>query len=248
MNWLQPLPVLLYRADGSSILTTHALFFILGAVAAAVYLLRRADKLGVSQNLAVGWVLWGFTFGLFGARLAFLLAYPNEWREALDLLTIWHGGLVSFGGLLFGGLYVWFSVQRLSKEKQRRALDAIMVSTLLAWAIGRWGNYYAVESVGVQSAFWSATYGRVPIQIFESLGCLVAASLLHVQLGRYTPGGVAVIGLLAYGSLRFVVDTWREEALWGSFHVSQWFALLLALVSFTIWWRFFHRGKKQVSA
>jgi prolipoprotein diacylglyceryltransferase len=233
------LPVIHSIAIGPLVITPHGLFFALGAVAAAAFLLKKRKALGLSAGTIVERVFWIFALGLLGARLAYLLAYPDEWQEVAQVLTIWEGGLVSFGGLLVGsGMVFWFA----KKTAERDAwLSSTARAFLLGWAIGRIGNFFALESAGVVSPTWDFLHGTVPIQLFESLGCLMLFfGLRSLSTLRLTYGALG-----GYLLIRFVIDFWRDESVFSGLRVSQWVSAGLFIALVFTYWRLHAQGRKE---
>ena len=233
MNALAAHPTLIHL--GSFRVTMHGLLFAIGALVGMWMLARQRARFGQTSLWVVESVFWIFLLSLLGARIAYLLAYPGTWENPIEFLKIWDGGLVSFGGLLVGVGVALYRARALKPAEKVAFLDAAGVALLFAWAIGRIGNYYAAESVGVVSAAWSAFYGRVPIQLFETIGC-VGAALVLPRL-KLRPGLTGVASVAAYLALRFIVDFWRDEDMALGLHISQYFSLI-GLVIIAIWyWR-----------
>lgn len=215
-------------------LTVHGLCFALGASIVAIGLSRKPlPTLSFSRSLE--FVLILFTLSLLGARLTFLLSYPQEWTSPGQLIAIWEGGLVSFGGLLTAALLGPWLAKKYSPEHFPLLIAKISYLTSFAWAIGRIGNFLQGESVGVDNHYLIATYNRVPIQLFEAVGCLVIAIYGYLtfrkspEYSSFLPWRVAAL----YLGLRFVVDIWRDEAVIHGLHISQWAALAFAAILIT---------------
>src|ERR1044072_4065677 len=201
MSLLSPHPIL--WQNGAFVLYTHGFFFALGALAAVLCMLPKAAENKLSPSGLVSRLLVIVVAGLFAARIGYLISYPQQWPSLSQVWSIWDGGLVSYFGMAGGLAIAWLYVRRLSKEQRAAWADSFIIAALLGWAIGRWGNYYAVESYGVTSTSWSAFYGRVPVQLFESFWCLGVAVFLAPR--RWSTGRVAVSGLLLYLAGRFCI-------------------------------------------
>ena len=210
--------------SGSFRLTSHGLFFALGAEAAGLVLQLQARRCGLNSRLVWPLLLITFASGLAGARLLFLILYPDQAGGWSQLLNIWNGGLVSYGGLLAGGYAAYRYIRRFAPEQAALWQQAAVLATLLAWGIGRIGNFLAGDSAGLVSTVWQLTYGRVPIQLFESLLCF----LLVLLLWR-SKSNIVLLAAAGYFFGRFVIDVWRDETVLIILHASQW-ASLLALV------------------
>ena len=193
-------------------------------------------------NLTVGdifqRVFWIFALGLLGARLAFLLAYPDEWQSVLQIFQIWEGGLVSFGGIAVGVVVtVWFSGRA---PRGGEWLAAAAKAFLIAWAVGRVGNFLSLDTSGLVSSSWNFLYGTIPIELFEALGCLV----LYLLVRHIEHPVIQYVTLIGYFVVRFVVDFWRDEAVFGGLRVSQWMsaAILVLLVTLYVSMRRYRKG------
>ncbi|MEI6477717.1 MAG: prolipoprotein diacylglyceryl transferase family protein [bacterium] len=228
-SWiLRPHPVVF--SLGSLTLYTHALFFALGAEVSLLMATFLARTTKLSDEKVGGWILTIFVTGLVAARLGYFISYPSQFQDVSQVLAIWQGGLVSYFGLA-GGIGVAFWLLRgMSAAERWRWLDILCVAALAGWAVGRIGNYYAADSVGVASTWWSVFYGRVPIQLFESVLTLILAFSGWQWWGRFKPGGLAVLLSAGYLAGRFIIDMWRDESTAGPLHLSQWVCLLAVIL------------------
>lgn len=242
IDFLQPHPIIGHF--GIVQLYAHGLFFALGAELAALLLSRWMAKVAPEID---SWrlSLEVFLAGLLGARLSYFLIYPDRYHSAADFLAIWQGGLVSFGGILAGLLLLLYRLRSLSRNQRWQVLDLFSLAVLFAWSVGRIGNYYAADSMGIESTTWSLTYGRVPIQLFESmlaLGLGLSGYWLWKK-ERFYPGWYTLYALLSYFSGRLIIDFWREEEQILGLGNSQWASLLsLGIIGLGV---FFYRRQKH---
>ena len=220
MTGITPHPVL--WSSGQFSITAHGLFFALGAEACYLVLLRLAKSRQLNTENLAEKVAVIFFAGLVAARIGYFISYPSAYQSVVQVFSIWHGGLVSFWGIIGGLGAAWF----LFRERRTEWLGLLSVATLLAWAVGRLGNFWAGDSFGVLSPVWGFFYGRVPIQLFEALLCLL---LFFFWLRRLDQKNLLVWVLLSYLAARFLVDFWRDESVWAGLHVSQWTSLVLAV-------------------
>lgn len=228
MTLLEPHPIVFQSTFGT--ITAHGVFFALGAVVAAwffAYQIRQAGMGRFVQGFESAVLI--FVLGLFGARFGYLITYRAEWTSFGQLFAVWQGGLVSFWGIAAGFAAAWWLARHWSGEKRVTWWRTMVLAGLLGWGIGRLGNYYMSDSFGVLSSHWSAFYGRVPIQLLESLWCL----LLFFTLRRRADA--AWLGVLGYIAGRFIIDTWRDELQLGPLHLSQWFAILALVILISVY-------------
>ncbi len=232
---LQVLPSL---EIGSATLTPHGAFFALGALVGGVYLVSQRELLNLSVGDIFQRVFWIFALGLLGARFAFLLAYPDEWQSVSQLFQIWEGGLVSFGGIVVGvAVTLWY----MGRAPRGDAwISAAAKAFLLAWAVGRLGNFLSLDTSGLVSSTWNFLYGTIPIELFEAAGCLV----LYFLVRNLAPTQMRYFTLIGYFVVRFVVDFWRDESVFGVLRVSQWMsaAILVLLVMLYALMRRYQKG------
>jgi prolipoprotein diacylglyceryltransferase len=235
MSFLLPHPVLWETPLGP--VTAHSLAFAMAALIASLLfawqLKRRAGRSFVDT---VEDAVVIFLSGLFGARIGYLLTYREEWESLVQLFTIWEGGLVSFWGIAAGlGAATW-RARRLPQEQRPIWWREMTLAALLGWAIGRLGNYYMAESGGVASEFWVATYGQVPVQLFEAAWVVVLWVVL--RKAKIPAAFVPWLAVLFYLAGRFLIDFWRDEAIWAGLRNSQWAALILFILTILIMRRY----------
>jgi prolipoprotein diacylglyceryltransferase len=231
-------PVFLHIGDVT--VRTHGLFFALGGEIAYLNAVWLAHRRGLSDRW-IGWVtLLTFISGLGGARLGFVMAYPSSFHSLSEMLGIWHGGLLSFGGIIAGLTVFYVSVRRLDQDNWPVWRDIAVVAGLVGWAVGRLGNYYAGDSVGMVSAAWNVFYGRIPIQLFESVVCLGIAvwASRRISASTYRPGTVAYPALCAYFGGRFIIDIWRQDTMvFPGVNASQLASLVFLAIILVVWKR-----------
>ena len=201
--------------------TSHGLFFALGAEVAGLLLLRRARSKDLPEVLVWPLTAVAFLGGLIGARILFILLYWEQIGSFTRSIEFWRGGLVSYGGFLGGGIAVWLYL------RGRQVVDwsnAMAPALLVGWGIGRIGNFLAGDSIGVPSLLFTFTYGRVPIQLFETVLCwLVAFSSVN------RPKAMLLSGSLYFAG-RAIIDIWRAEPMLLGFHPSSLVSALLCLI------------------
>lgn len=171
---------------------------------------------------------WILIPGVVGARAYHVI---DQWSYySADLLLIpqiWLGGFGIFGGIIGGflGLFFYSILRAMHEEKRVEEVffllgDVMVMGTVLAQAIGRWGNYYNNEVYGRQTDLpWgievAGKIGRYhPLFLYESiLDLTLFVILLFVyksdKLNRGTTFGSYLIG---YGIIRFILDSLRRGA------------------------------------
>lgn len=87
---------------------------------------------------------------------------------------------------------------------------------LLGWAIGRIGCLLNGDSYGIISSSKIAIWGRIPTQLFESIGSLLVAIALYYiyqnkERLKLKDGVIFYLGVGGYALVRFLVDFTRDE-------------------------------------
>lgn len=158
--------------------------------------------------------------GILGGRLFYLALY---WRAFLkapwEIIAIWHGGLVFYGGLLGGLAGAWWYTQR-HRLDVGRAFDQMTPFAILGHAFGRLGCFFNGCCYGKPTDAWcgiwfpgheSAVY---PTQLFEAGGLLILCIALRywqVRGGLARRWAIFAEYLIGYGLLRLGVEFLRGD-------------------------------------
>ena len=239
-------------------ITVHGLLIIIPILLAVALTVPRWRARGGQSELVYEVALWGVLGGIVGARLYFVATswseVPGEWWGPF---AVWRGGLASWGGLLGGTLAGAWVVHR------RRAsiplfMDAIAPGLLLAYGIGRLGNYFNQELFGppsdlpwaleVDPASRPAGYESYatfhPTFLYELVWDLVLVlALLWIDRRlRLRPPSLFILFVAGYsfgrifGELFFRIDPAHEFlGLRLNFYVAT--ALFLVSAVLFVWWQ-----------
>ncbi len=187
----------------------------------------------------------GMLGGIVGARLLYVMQYWAVYRQHLqEILAIWHGGLIWYGGLL-GGLLAAAIYLRIAHIAFLRAMDQCIPYLALAHAIGRIGCFLNGCCYGLPTTAW---YGVrfpdqpgpvIPTQLAESALLLVFFLLLRrwqrtaVMEHR---GRLFSIYLIGYGVIRFGVEFLRgdQQHYWLGLSVAQFLSVGLVVVGLIV--------------
>ena len=244
----------------------YGLVIAIGALLAIMLLVRRYEERGGDPQIAEHSGLLALAGGLLGARIGYVIPrflQDGPHGEAFinrpqDILAIWQGGLVFFGGLVGGAIAVLIYL-RWRRADIPAFLDAFAPTMPLAHAIGRWGNYFNQElfgrptdlpwalqvdpvSVRVAERFPGATTFH-PTFLYESLWNLglVGLLLLIDRMGWLRRrGSLFFVYLVGYGIGRGWVEALRIDTVERYLGLSRnnWLAILAVLVGVAglIWW------------
>src|SRR5580700_11017756 len=103
------------------------------------YFERRLERNGYRSDWFVPVFLWIIASAVIGARFMHVVSNLGYYdSHPIDVFAIWHGGLSSFGGLLFAvPTGIILTRRRCPELPIARALDLIAPVLLAAWALGR---------------------------------------------------------------------------------------------------------------
>lgn len=243
---------------GPLTLHLYGLVIAIGVLVAIAITRRRFAGYGYDPDRVDRVAIVAVVVGFLGARLGYVV-----WRldrffpdDPLGVFAIWEGGLVLFGGLLFGVAAAYWSLRRNRLDVPSFA-DAAAPAIPLAQAFGRWGNYFNQELFGTPTNLpWALEVdpSRRPSQyqefatfhptfLYESLGnlLLVAAILLIDRYGTLKRGSLMFVYAIGYGTLRFSIELLRIDTDYRFLGLSRnnWAFLLVALVGVAglVWWQ-----------
>ncbi|PJE76064.1 prolipoprotein diacylglyceryl transferase [Candidatus Uhrbacteria bacterium CG10_big_fil_rev_8_21_14_0_10_48_11] len=240
LHTFAPQPIL--AVVGPFTLHWYGLMYLVAIAIAYLLVDRLLRRLKISGATNLLERLPTFTVGLFissiiGARLYHVVSqWSIYYATHLDkLFALNEGGLAIHGGLIGGGLFLWWYGKKLFATKKTSSLfwlaDVLTPAVLLGQAIGRWGNYFNQELFGRptnlpwgipiapeyrQAAFADATYFH-PAFLYESLWDLAGFFFLAwwqrrvLKQGRLGAGLVTFPYLIWMGVGRVLVELIRIE-------------------------------------
>ncbi len=200
---------------------------------------------------------------LIGAKLLFVIVswsdivdtfarYVPKYASAWDVILIYiKGGFVFYGGLLGGLFGMWIYTRVLYKERIAPYLDLYAAALPLGHALGRVGCFFAGCCYGMPCDAFGVIYNRdavagptptgvplLPVQLIEA-ACLLLlfACMVCVYLRSKKEGTTALLYVLSYACLRFVLEFFRGDEGRGSFFflsTSQWICVALAAAALAV--------------
>lgn len=230
---------------------------IAAAIFVAIFLsMREAEKRGIEEDTIVDMALWTIPIAFIGARLYYVLFRLDYYLlNPGHIIAIWEGGIAIYGGLIAGGLTVyWFT-----KKKERPLwlmLDILAPHVLLAQAIGRWGNFINQEAYGgevsrtflenlflpefiIEQMNVNGVYHH-PTFLYESLWSVLGFILIVILRNRkqlLRQGEVVLSYVIWYSFGRFFIEGLRTDSLmlFGVIRISQALSLVLFIGAIALW-------------
>ncbi|SDQ41349.1 prolipoprotein diacylglyceryl transferase [Carnobacterium viridans] len=230
---------------------------IAAAIFVAIFLsTREAEKRGIDGEHIVDMALWALPIAFIGARLYYVIFELGYYlQNPGEIIAIWNGGIAIYGGLIAGGLTVFWYTKKHGIPLWLM-LDILAPSVLLAQAIGRWGNFMNQEAHGgeVTRSFLENLYlpefiikqmeinGMYyqPTFLYESLWSLIGFVLIIILRNKkqlFRQGEVALSYVLWYSLGRFFIEGLRTDSLWifNLIRVSQALSVVLFIGALSLW-------------
>ena len=228
----------------------YGILFAGGFIAAVIHWSKLGKREGRPPELASDLALWLMIGGVVGARIAYIIAnYPIYTADPMEILRVWNGGLVYYGGLIGGTALTIFMLKR-RNENLLKTGDFIFTALPLGHAFGRLGCHFnGCCHGGATDFFWGVLYNKDPenplfnhlvhpTQLLEvSFNIVLYVVLLKLYLKNKTPGRIMAIYLLTYPIFRFAVEYLRGDGrlTTGPFDAAQYMSMVLLTIGIILW-------------
>ncbi len=185
------------------------------------YFERRLARAGYPTRWLLGVFIWIIVAAIVGARAVHVAAHLSYYTSNPgDILAVWHGGLSSFGGLLFAVPTGAFLARRRCPELPLgKAFDLVAPVLVAAWALGRLlGPQLMVAGGGRPTSAWYGMYyadqvgKRVPAPVFQAIECFAIWCVLIWVERRFPDRPTGFVTALAAGL--YGVSRFFDEFLW----------------------------------
>ncbi|MDA9461575.1 prolipoprotein diacylglyceryl transferase [Enterococcus mundtii] len=237
----------------------YALIIVSGIIIAMWLSSREAVRVGMKAEDVTDFMLWGLPLSIIGARLYYILFdLPQYIANPIQIFNIRSGGLAIYGGLIAGGITLYFYTKYHFIDVWT-FLDVAAPSVLLAQAIGRWGNFMNHEAFGPDTtrSFLESLYlpnfiidnmyidgiYRQPTFLYESMWSLLGVIillLLRKKAHLLKKGEIALLYLIWYSFGRFFIEGMRTDSLYllDTIRVSQLLSAVLFIGAIILFiWR-----------
>lgn len=201
-------------------------------------------KTGRDTSIAGDLALWLMVGGIVGARIAYILANLDYFRQApMEMIRVDQGGLIYYGGFI-GATATLAILARLHRESFLSLVDFTVTALPLGHAIGRVGCFLNGCCHGRNvDAPSLATLGlnRYPVQLYEAVfNIIVLILLLRFYLrrtGRTPPGSLLALYLVVYPAGRFLLEFLRgdDRLRAGRLDVAQIISIGLMITGLALW-------------
>lgn len=252
----------LFLTKWSFPLRTYGLMVALGFVTASAAAAALAKRRGLAPSVFLDLGVVTLVSGIIGTRVFYVLFHNWSYylEHPIEMLYIWQGGQVLYGGVIFGGVaaMVWLARKKLPVLS---VMDLVMVGALIGIGFGRigclgsgccygepWSGFLALrfppESVAYQEQLAQGlitsaaehSAGCWPTQIFASLFAFAMAGLLALLEKPFRPrtGLLLATGLVLYAAGRWIEETLRVNPRIGGFSAAQWTSFVVLAAGIVI--------------
>ena len=230
----------LIKITDSIQISTYVLIVSLSLTLAAIWTPFRARRKKLSPSKSIDLLLSLMVGGLLGARLLHVFyEQPQKYlADPLQILMIWQGGFVFYGGAI-GSFLAGVIFLKTRREKLRPWLDLSAPVVAFSYGLGRLGCFFNGCCYGRVCHLPWAVYSsegepRHPTQLYAALieWGLGALLLLLEKRKSFTdyPGRLFFTWLLLHAPARIFMELFRDDfrgPFWGGLSISTWVSLLI---------------------
>ncbi len=186
--------------------------------------LRQAAREGLPKEKITDLGFYALFSGIIGARVLFIATnWPHFSGHPVEMIKIWEGGLVFYGGVIFAlPTVLWYAKKQGLKLWQ--TIDVWAPSIAVGHALGRLGCFCAGCCYGKPTDLpWAVTFSNPeslailgvplhPTQLYESAAELLNfAILLLIRKRKTFHGQVFWMYVLNYSIIRALIEVFRGD-------------------------------------
>lgn len=233
---------------GSLKIHTYGVFIALAFLVGIVLAFREARRMGEQPDKILDLAFYVIVAAIVGSRLLYIIIYYEYYLEnPLDILKIWNGGLVFYGGFIPALLVaVWYI--RKNSMPMWKVTDIVAPSIAVGQAIGRIGCFFAGCCFGRETTLpWAVVFNHPeclakqgvplhPTQLYSSANAfLIFLILTFVKRFKKFDGLLIWLYVLLYAITRSFIELFRGDArgavVGGVLSTSQFIAIIMGAVS-----------------
>jgi len=201
-----------------------------GFMIAAAFLLglwlatRQAEREGLQKEKIADVGFYALFAGLIGSRVLYIATNWQQFASTpIDMIKIWEGGLVFYGGVIFAvPAAIWYAKRQGLNLWQ--AIDIWAPALPVGHALGRLGCFSAGCCYGSPTDLpWAVTFSHPeslalkgvplhPTQIYEALAELANfAVIMFLRRRKIFHGQLFWVYVLNYSIIRAVIEVFRGD-------------------------------------
>ena len=208
----------------------YAIFIVASIILALFLCYKKNGKYGIKYQDILDLSLILLPISFLGARIYYILFNLNNYTSWKSMFSIKNGGLAIYGGLIAGGITIYYFCKKRSIS-YLDVLDYVAPVVALGQAIGRLGNFINVEAYGtktdvlwkmgvLEQGVWQYVH---PTFLYESI-CTIAIFVILSILShkRKYSGQITFWYVLLYSFCRMIIEGFRSDSLFFfSLRISQ---------------------------
>ncbi len=237
---------------GPFALHTYGVFVAMAFLSAIALALRKARREGVDPDRILDLCFYLLVSAIVGSRIFYVvIEWPTFWQDPLEIIRIWHGGLVFYGGFIAGLLTALWYTKKTGLSLWKTG-DILAPSVAFGQFVGRIGCLFAGCCYGTASDLpWAVTFTDPeslapkgiplhPTQLYSSLNALaIFVVLVGLRRVKSFEGQILWTYVLLYGVSRSIIEFFRGDARGalvggGILSTSQFIGLMSAAVAITM--------------
>lgn len=195
-------------------------FFLVsvGSVAALYAIFKKSEHFSLTQKTSLDLGLWMIIGALIGGRALHVLYEEPDYylQNPIEILSLWKGGFVFYGGLLGSILAAWVACWKIHLPFFIWA-DFVTPIISVYYAFGRLACFANGCCYGHQTDLILAWHGRHPTQLYamilELVTLLILRQIHRVSILKNTiqPGDFFWSWLLFHSLGRIWIETLRDD-------------------------------------
>lgn len=191
---------------------SYGLLVAIGFFAGMTYITKYSDNIPVKKDQMYDFLFYLIVVSIIGARLLYVLVNVDSFiQHPLDVIKVWQGGLVFYGGFIAAVLYALIYC-KYKKINIKRLADVFAPALALGHSFGRMGCLLSGCCYGKETHCLIAVNNRYPTQIFEAAGNLIIFFILHKLYKKsHKDGHIFLLYLIFYSVLRFSIEFFRGD-------------------------------------
>jgi phosphatidylglycerol:prolipoprotein diacylglycerol transferase len=233
---------------GNFAVHTYGFFVATGFLLAISLAIREARRVSEDPEKIIDLSLYIIIAAIIGSRLLYVAINWREFRDdPLEIIRIWNGGLVFYGGLIGASLVtIWYL--RKHRLPVWKTADVFAPSIALGQSIGRIGCFFAGCCYGkVCDHWWCITFTHPeslapkgvplhPVQLYAAANAfLIYVVLIRLRRHKKFEGELFWLYTLLYAITRSVIEFFRGDyrgSLFGGLlSTAQTIGIVMALVA-----------------
>jgi phosphatidylglycerol:prolipoprotein diacylglycerol transferase len=227
---------------------TYGFFLAIGFLSGILIAQSEAKRLGEAPDRITDLCFYVLIAAIVGSRLLYVAINPELFlTDPLEILKMWKGGLVFYGGFIVAAIAAVAYV-KLQKMSLWKTADMIAPSLAVGQTLGRLGCFFAGCCHGIVCDLpWAVTFRHPdslaplntplhPTQLYHALGNLFIFGVIwYFRPLKKFDGQLFWVYVLLYGVIRSFLEIFRGDfrgsMFWGALSISQIIGGIMAVVA-----------------